>query len=152
MCTTRAVSYCPLDSSMEETFFAHLKLTLFGSFSGFILLWSSLMTQMIKNMPAMQETQVQSLGREDPLKKGTATHSSCLGIPWTEEPVRLHGVAKSKETTEWVSLFFQWILLMIWSVYFFTISSMWYTLKSTVMPRGKEEAFLFMRVTVSPTQ
>ena len=88
MCTSMAASYYPLDSSMEETFFAHLKLNLFGSFSGFILLWSSLMAQMIKNMPAMQETQVQSLGREDPLKKETATQSSILAwrIPETGEP------------------------------------------------------------------
>ena len=43
---------------------------------------------MVKNLPAMQETQVQSLGREDPLEKRIATHSSILawGIPWTEEP------------------------------------------------------------------
>ena len=43
---------------------------------------------MVKNPPAMQETQVQSLGREDPLEKGMATHSSILPwrIPWTEEP------------------------------------------------------------------
>ena len=41
-----------------------------------------------KNLPAMQETQVQSLGWEDPLEKGMATHSSILAwrIPWTEEP------------------------------------------------------------------
>ena len=46
------------------------------------------MTQTIKSLPAMQETQVQSLGGEDPLEKGTATHSSILAwrIPWTEEP------------------------------------------------------------------
>ena len=43
---------------------------------------------MVKNLPAMQETEVQSLGLEDPLEKGTATHSSLLAwrIPWTEEP------------------------------------------------------------------
>ena len=43
------------------------------------------MAQMVKNPPAMQETQVQSLGRENPLKKGMATHSSVLAwrIPWT---------------------------------------------------------------------
>ena len=43
---------------------------------------------MIKNLSAMQETRVQSLGREDPLAKGMATHSSILAwrIPWTEEP------------------------------------------------------------------
>ena len=60
---------------------------------------------MVKNLPAMQETQVQSLGQEDPLEKEMATHSSTLAwkIPWTEEPGRLqpmgetaHGVAKSQ--------------------------------------------------------
>ena len=44
--------------------------------------------QMVKNLPAVQETRVQSLGQEDPLEKEMATHSSILawGIPWTEEP------------------------------------------------------------------
>ena len=43
---------------------------------------------MVKNLPAMQETWVRSLGQEDPLEKGMATHSSILAwkIPWTEEP------------------------------------------------------------------
>ena len=43
---------------------------------------------MVKNLPTMQETQVRSLGWEDPLEKGMATHSSILAqrIPWTEEP------------------------------------------------------------------
>ena len=46
------------------------------------------MAQTVKNLPAMQETWVQSLGQEDPLEKGMATHSSILAwrIPWTEEP------------------------------------------------------------------
>ena len=45
------------------------------------------MAQMVKNLPAMQETQVGSLSWEDPLEKGMATHSSILAwrIPWTEE-------------------------------------------------------------------
>ena len=44
--------------------------------------------QMVKNLPAMRETQVRSLGQEDPLEKGMATHCSVLAwrIPWTEEP------------------------------------------------------------------
>ena len=44
--------------------------------------------QMVKNLPAMQEARIQSLGQEDPLEKGMATHSSILAwrIPWTEEP------------------------------------------------------------------
>ena len=43
---------------------------------------------MIKNLPIMRENQVQSLGQEDPLEKGVATHSRILAwrIPWTEEP------------------------------------------------------------------
>ena len=46
------------------------------------------MAQTIKNLPAMWESQVQSLGQEDPLEEGMATHSSILAwrIPWTEEP------------------------------------------------------------------
>ena len=50
--------------------------------------WVSLVAQTVKNLPAMWETQVRSLGREDPLEKGIATHSSVLvwRIPWTEEP------------------------------------------------------------------
>ena len=49
------------------------------------------MAHLVKNLPAMQETRVQSLGREDPLEKRMATHSSILGsrIPGTEEPVGL---------------------------------------------------------------
>ena len=52
---------------------------------------SSFIAQSVKNMPAMQETQVQFLGWEDPLEKEMATHSSILAwrIPWTEEPGRL---------------------------------------------------------------
>ena len=46
------------------------------------------MAQMVKHLPAMQETQVLSLGQEDPLEEEMATHSSILAweIPWTEEP------------------------------------------------------------------
>ena len=49
---------------------------------------ASLVAQTIKNLPAMQETQVRSQGWEDPLEKVMATHSSILAwrIPWTEEP------------------------------------------------------------------
>ena len=52
---------------------------------------TSLLARMIKNLPVMQETQVQFLGQEDPLEKGMATHSSTLAwrIPWTKETGRL---------------------------------------------------------------
>ena len=53
-----------------------------------ILRGQSLVAQMVKNLPAVQETRVQSLGQEDPLEKGMATHSSVLAwrTPQTEEP------------------------------------------------------------------
>ena len=56
--------------------------------------WASLVAQLVKNSPAMQETWVQSLGWEDTLEKGMATHSSILAwrIPWTI----VHGFAKSQ--------------------------------------------------------
>ena len=49
--------------------------------------WASMVAHMVKNLPAMWETHVQYLGWEDPLEKGTATHSNILAwrIPWTEE-------------------------------------------------------------------
>ena len=54
----------------------------------------NLMAQMVKNLPAMQETQIQSLGWENPLEKGMATHSSILAwrISRTEEPGRLQSM------------------------------------------------------------
>ena len=65
----------------------------------FDYLWASLVVQMVKNLPATQETWVRSMSWEDPLEKGTATHSSILawripmdrGASWTT----VHGVAKS---------------------------------------------------------
>ena len=53
-------------------------------------IWASLLAQMVKNLPAMWETQVQSLDWEDPLEKGMATHYGILAwrIPRTEEPSR----------------------------------------------------------------
>ena len=53
---------------------------------------------MVKNLPAMQETWVQSLGWEDPLEKGMATHCSILAwrIPWTEEPGGLQSMGSSR--------------------------------------------------------
>ena len=58
-----------------------------------------MVTQTVKNVPATQETMVQSLGREDPLENGTATHSSILAweIPWREEPGGLQSMG-SKES------------------------------------------------------
>ena len=56
------------------------------------------MVQTIKSLPTMQETQVPSLGPEDPLEKAMATHSSTLAfkIPWMEEPGRLQSVGSQR--------------------------------------------------------
>ena len=64
---------------------------MFLSFIYFLVIipinWASLVAQLVKNLPAVQETWVQSLGWEDPLEKGKATHSSILAWrnPWTAE-------------------------------------------------------------------
>ena len=59
---------------------------------------ASLVAQRVKHLPAMLETWVQSLGQEDPLEKGLATHSSILAwrIPWTEEPGMLQSVRSQR--------------------------------------------------------
>ena len=59
---------------------------------------------MVKNLPAIQEMQVRSLGQEHPLEKEMVTHSSILAweIPWTEEPGRLQSMALQKSQT-WLS-------------------------------------------------
>ena len=59
---------------------------------------TSVVAQIVKNLPAIQETQVQSLSLEDPLEKGVATHSSILAwmIPWTEEPGGLQSLGSQR--------------------------------------------------------
>ena len=59
------------------------------------------MAQLVKNPPAMKETWVRSLGGEDPLEEGMATHSSILvwRIPWTEEPGELQSMGSKSQTT-----------------------------------------------------
>ena len=56
------------------------------------------MAQTVEHLPAMQQTRVRSLGREDPLEKEMATHSSILAwrIPWTEEPGRLQSMGSQR--------------------------------------------------------
>ena len=72
---------------------------------------------MVKNLPAMQETQVRSLGREDLLEKGMAIHTSIVGwrIPWTEEPGRPMEVAKELDTTERLTFYMQLVLCKYFS-------------------------------------
>ena len=71
-----------------------VKLPKLDFYAAICLRQAFLVAQMVKNLPAMQETQVQSLGREDPLEKRMATHSSILAwrSPWTEEPGGLQSI------------------------------------------------------------
>ena len=84
-------THCEWLCAVIYLIFSYNQTTLFHKFSFVsffdVLIWTSLVAQMVKNLLAMQETQVQSLGREDLLEKGMATHSSILAwsIPWTEE-------------------------------------------------------------------
>ena len=61
---------------------------------------------MVKCLPAMWETEVRSLGREDRLEEGMATHSSILAwrIPWTEEPARLRSIGLQRVGHDWSHL------------------------------------------------
>ena len=63
-----------------------------------IIEYTSLVAQMVKRLPAMQETHVQSLGWENPLEKEITTHSSILAwkIPWVEEPGRLQSMGSQR--------------------------------------------------------
>ena len=62
------------------------------------LCWASLVAQLVKNLPVVQETRVRSLGWEDPLEKEMATHSSILAwkISWTEEPGGLQSMGSQR--------------------------------------------------------
>ena len=64
-----------------------------------------LVIQVVKNLSAMQETQVQSLGREDPLEKGMATRSIVLAwrIPWTEDPGGLQSIGLQRVWHNWAT-------------------------------------------------
>ena len=74
---------------------------------------------MVKNMPAMQETHVRSLGQEDPLEKGMATHSSILAwrIPWTEEPGRLQLKRSQRVGHDWANKHTHHIIFLFYVKY-----------------------------------
>ena len=67
--------------------------------------WASLVAQLVKNLPAVEETRVQSLGWEDPLEKEMATHSSILAwkISWTEEPGGLQPMESQRVGHDWTT-------------------------------------------------
>ena len=72
---------------------------------GIELPYASLVAQWLKRLPGMQETQVRSLGREDPLEKEMPTHSSILAwrIPWRREPGRLQSTGSQRVGHDWAT-------------------------------------------------
>ena len=106
-----------LPNDLQEAFLSLVVHNLSHDFCYFVLQFAhlimltshdcaSLVAQMVKNLPAMWETWVQSLGWEDALEKGMATHSSILAwrILWTEEPGGVQSMGSQRDTTEWISL------------------------------------------------
>ena len=81
----------------------HLKLTQNCKWTTPHLKRASLVAQMVKRLPTMRETLVRSLGREDPLEKEMATHSSTLAwkIPWMEEPGRQQSMGSQRVGHDW---------------------------------------------------
>ena len=81
---------------------------------------ASLVAQLVRNPPAMRETWVRSLGWEEPLEKGTATHSSILAwrISWTEETGRLQSMGSQRVGHSWATFTFMLPLMFILGNYF----------------------------------
>ena len=101
----------------------------------FILGWASLVAQRLKRLPAMRETRVQSLGREDSLEKEMATHSSILAwkIPWMEEPGGLQSTGSQRVGHDWatslsLSLYFR---IRGFQIYFRICSFVFFQIKSS---------------------
>ena len=97
------------------------------------LTWASLVAQLVKNLPAMRETWVQSLGWEDPLEEGMTTHSSFLAwrMPWTEGPGGLLSKGLQRVGNDWVTFtslhpfleFFHWNIVLPAGAWHFTWNS-----------------------------
>ena len=116
------LSVCPGGGKLNRTFRSHLSMNLLSTYGFLTSLLGSLgvagtcsfhptgiiqstfpVTQMIKSLPAIQETRVWTLGQEDPLGKGRATHSSFLAcrFPWTEEPGRPQSMGSQRVRPYW---------------------------------------------------
>ena len=102
--------------------------------------WSpraSLGAQLVKNLPAMQETRVQSLGWEDPLEKEMATHSNILAwrITWMGEPGRLQSMGSKRVGHDWATFTFTLIsqMLLFWGTGQGTLLSVFMTVFDSLL-------------------
>ena len=87
-----SASQFPLLENRKKNSFSYLKNDLTNNMMNYMV------AQMVKNLLAVRETQLQTLGQEDPLENARATHSSILAwrIPWTEEPGRLQSMGRKE--------------------------------------------------------
>ena len=101
---------------------------------------ASLVAQRLKCLPGMRETQVQSLGREDPLEKEMATHSSTLAwrIPWREEPGRLQSTGSQRVGQDWATS-----LSLSFKVDWFDLLAVQGTLKSLLQYHNLKTSILW---------
>ena len=116
------------------------------------LCYSSLVGQIVKNLPAMWEIRVRSLGQEDPLEKELATHSSILAwkIPWTEEPGRLQSMWLQRVRHDWATNTHTWyssiltntIITKVDLVTWLEVCCLYHSLSwSSVFPTAKATSF-----------
>ena len=103
----------------------------------------SLVAQMVKNLPTMQETQVRSLDQADPLKKGKATHSTILTwrIPWTEEPGGLQSMWLQRVRHNWAT--HTHTLSKVYGIMFWLSCNMAWSLQSIISYRHTHTHKLF---------
>ena len=89
----------------------------------YIYTWDSLVAQMVKNLPAMQESQIWPLGQEDPLEKGKATPSRILAwrIPWREDPGGLQSKGSQWVRHDWTTNTHTHIYMQFFYIYPFSV-------------------------------
>ena len=121
------------------------------------LCWASLVAQLVKNLPVVQETRVRSLGWEDPLEKEMATHSSILAwkISWTEEPGGLQSMGSQRVRHDWVTNTLRILYVYpgykgdtnpfsdMWFANVFSFSDMWF---ANVFSYSVDSLFTFLRM------
>ena len=100
---------CVLSKSQDSLIHLH-------NLPGPMDVWASLGAQMVKCLPAMEETRVRSLGQEDPLEKEMATHCSILAwrIPWTEEPGGLQSMWSQRVGHDWATSLSFFLSMGVW--------------------------------------
>ena len=103
--TVEGISFPPKFPFLSFLCSSCTRAEIFLLIKGMVGTWASLVSQMVKNLPAMRETWVQSPGQEDPLEKEMAAHSGVLAweIPWREEPSRLQSMGSQKVGQDWAT-------------------------------------------------